>query len=112
MSDKKYSAGEVATMIVAAPFVYAGLVLVGIPFSLWSAFVTQKLWNWFAAPYFNLRPITFLVMWGINVLIGRYAYQDFAKDRKIDWSNLFLTAAISPALALLIGWFIHKWVQP
>ena len=55
-------------------------LLVGLPTSLYTAFVAQCYWNWFAAPALRLPEISFLQMlglwWMIDLLIIRTAKND------------------------------------
>ena len=47
--------------------------VVGSAASLYTAFVLQNLWNWFATPALHLSQISFWIMYGFVLIIGIFA---------------------------------------
>lgn len=63
---------------------------VGIVVSLYTTFIIQKFWNWFAVPAFNLPEISFWVIYGLVLLISLLAEgqktEKFSEDQR--WNNM------------------------
>lgn len=81
------------------------LWVIGFP---WYAFVTTKLWGWFAVP-FGLPAIGFWWAMGFKVLVSHLAPSPIWPDEEGDWKRTGRVAAVAllvPALTLLIGWGI------
>ena len=64
------------------------LMLVGLVVALYTTFVLQNLWNWFATTAFHVPAISFWPMYGLTLLIS--AISDGAKNTFADeqrWKN-------------------------
>lgn len=93
------------------------LVLV-IPASMWTAFVTNRLWMWFAEPL-GAPHLTLARTMGLALILGLHRYMgdtdEIAKkaQEKTGGDQLFtfiLKASMLPAFALLFGWIYMQFL--
>jgi hypothetical protein len=84
------------------------LTLIIGPF--WNGFVASILWGWFVVPL-GVPTISYLHAVGLGLVVGIYknapAAQQQGKKSEIDAMGEMLGHAfVTPALMLVIGWFI------
>jgi hypothetical protein len=59
--------------------------IVSMVVALYTTFVMQNLWNWFAVPALNVPRISYLMMYGLGLLAGLiFEHQDFAEEQHRD----------------------------
>lgn len=113
--------GVLVGLVIAVVTVSMGLGLAFV-FSMWSSFVTMKLWNWFVIPIFGLEPIHYWAMFGMMIAfqaIKGYKYKPTPKeDENLDskeklevFAKAALTQVTTYAFALLMGWLVHKYIM-
>lgn len=51
--------------------------IIGAIVGLYTAFVLQNLWSWFATEAFHVSPISFWVMYGLVLIIGMFSPEKF-----------------------------------
>lgn len=87
--------------------------------AIWSGYVLSILWGWFIVPTFNLPALSIPLAIGIALVISYVTHQtnfDKKKEELTDMENLkyagrvFSWLALKPALALLIGWIVLKFI--
>jgi cytochrome bd-type quinol oxidase subunit 1 len=93
-------------LIFAAVVVVQGLI---------DAFVLVRLWRWFIAPTFGLRPLSMPIAYGISLVAGVLQSHNMTriKDeyKKSTWYGEIFTATVFlPLLALLCGWVVHTYI--
>lgn len=90
------------------------LILVSIPASIWAAFVTLKVWRWFAEPI-GLPHMTMIPLMGLWLLLNLFQFSplksmalDYDERIKKDPGKFFKSYCWSafsyPTIALFIGW--------
>ena len=63
--------------------------IIGVFFSLFTAFVLQNLWNWFAVPALHLPEISFWTMYGFTLIIGLFqGYENSERQAQEHTNNL------------------------
>lgn len=92
-----------------------GLPVLIVVSAVWRGYVLTILWGWFAVPYFHLPTITVPVAIGVSLIIGMLAHQQTDCEGKkrdpLDAVVHSLAAiALAPALTLLIGWIVTKFL--
>lgn len=91
------------------------LAVLGVPalialMSIWRGFVAVKLWAWFVVPQFGLAPLPIAIAIGLSLLVSLPTptrVHSSEEDSKQEARNL-ITALLSPALALLMGWIVFS----
>jgi high-affinity Fe2+/Pb2+ permease len=89
------------------------LAAIGIPLllaasSIWRGFALSILWGWFIVPVFGLPALSIPFAIGLSLVVGFLT--DHVDDKDGDWSAAVYKAAIGPAVALLIGWIVTKFI--
>lgn len=63
-----------------------GAMLVGLPVGLYTAFVAECFWNWFAVPALHLPEISFLQWLGLWWLIGLFVRPSSSSENDKRWT--------------------------
>jgi hypothetical protein len=71
-----------------------GAVLIGLPIGLYTAFVAECYWNWFAVPVLHVAHVSFLQMLGVLWLIQVITARPPSGDDK-RWVLLLSAVALS-----------------
>lgn len=88
--------------------VFFSMLAIGCgPFGLLSAFVAQKLWEWFADPYLRISAPSYEALYVVFSVIGFFRAGRYVKDGRFDWKDAVTGSLISPALLLIAGFLIH-----
>lgn len=69
MEKKKYTAGQATAIAILTPFTVAGLWIAFFPLTIFCAYCDRMIWNWFAAPYLHLAPMSLWMAVGIGLWI-------------------------------------------
>ena len=56
------------------------LLFLGIPLSIWWAYVAKTLWWWFVVPTLHLPPIGMVQALGLALIVGLLRTHDYDKD--------------------------------
>lgn len=91
------------------------LAIFGIPVLLaasavWRGFTLSILWGWFIVPLFGLPALSIPFAIGLSLVVGFLSQQAHQAHSDKDWGQVCLIAALYPALALLIGWIVTKFI--
>lgn len=76
----------------------------------------MKLWAWFVAAPFTIRPIGIALAIGLSTLIGLLTYQSDASNESEDKGiteriiGATIMAALLPSLSLLTGWIVKQFM--
>ena len=99
----KLTENEAALAILAIPTVFAGLIIMLIPFGLFNAWAVQKMYGWFLLPLGAPR-LNVWQVWGITALITHMVVRT-NEDKKI-WESL--AVSIFGTLFMLLLGFVLK----
>lgn len=113
MNKREYSLGEAALVLTALPVVMIGVAVAMLPLGLLNAWISCRLWAWFAVPYFHAPPIGVWLMLVISWFIGlwrsqqqylkkEYYQQGYWAPFASDWTVRLLT--------LLFAWLVHLYI--
>jgi uncharacterized membrane protein YraQ (UPF0718 family) len=64
--------------------------IIGLIVGLYTTFVGEQFWNWFAVPVFQIQTISFLRMWGLMMLAGVFVRGNFQTGidaEKVRWAT-------------------------
>lgn len=91
------------------------LALFGIPVllaasAIWRGFVLSLLWAWFIVPLFGLPALSIPYAIGLSIVVGFLSHQAGKVDDDQNWGSAVTVAALYPALALLAGWIVTKFI--
>lgn len=85
------------------------MAVVAIAFAaIWNGFVLSVLWGWFMVPTFSLPHLGVAPAIGVALVIGYLTHQ--RKSDKEEWGDALAYAALSPLIALGIGWIVKQWM--
>lgn len=104
--------------MLALLVVVGGVVSLGLLFTLtavWRGYVLSVLWRWFMVEQFRLPVISIPESIGLALVVHFLTYQNIEcqKEKESAGSRLAtaaLSAVLAPAMALLIGWIVHKFL--
>jgi len=68
--------------VLGIPVFVVLLFVAFIPFGIYNAWVTQKLYNWFLLPIHGFPHLNLWWVWGITLLIGRFTSDRTDEDDK------------------------------
>jgi hypothetical protein len=111
--ERQQDEGLKALLIVfGVPLVMVGIQLAFLPLSLFYAWVSMHLWNWFCAPYLGLKQIGVLPMYGLHLWIGlqKLKVEDDDKSKR----GLLERCALGIALYLIVlgtGYCLHVYMS-
>lgn len=95
----------------------AGLILIIPGFCLliaaaavWRGYVLSILWSWFIVPAFGLPALTVPLAIGLSLLVGFLTAQRLKKDKDFDWGAAIGHLIFGPAMVLLIGWCVTRFM--
>lgn len=75
--------------------------------AIWSSYVFEHLWNWFAVPIFELRSLTMIQSYGVILIVGYIANGscicDDSRNNEKKFKDFCLRASLFPAMYLLVG---------
>jgi hypothetical protein len=101
----KIDMSTVIAAIVAIP-------LVAVIFAvscIWSGWVLHVLWAWFVVPLFGLPALTVPYAIGLSLVSKMLRGRGYSDKDESFWKSL-MNAAIGPAIVLLVGWIVLKFV--
>lgn len=88
------------------------LILV-VPLTLFSAYTTMRLWNWFIADTFNLIRLGMWQAYGVDIVVTYLTYKKTAKDKEEkDYGTTLgmLEVAFITLLFLILGLIIKQFI--
>ncbi len=110
---------QVVTQLLFAWLVSLPLFLVVA--TLWKSFVLVRLWGWFVVPFFQAKPLTIPVAFGLCFIVAlvsglRYGlWTDltllFGREAADSPDLYLLQVLLLPAYILLMGWIVSRWVN-
>lgn len=93
------------------PWLVILMVLILVPFALWSAFVYQHLYTWFIRPLSPIfPPITVLGFYGIVLFFGIFRKSTASETPKSTVTRL-VVEVFGSALVLLVGFIIKGHIK-
>lgn len=102
-----------ASLILLAVVGFPALLVLS---SMWRGYVLSVLWGWFAVPYLGAPPIGVAAAIGISLLVGMLTNHRTGNEATKDGStserllSAMAIALIAPALTLLFGWIVTKFL--
>lgn len=85
-------------VVLLAIMLFVGIVT-------WHGYVFSILWEWFAVPLFNLRPLAIPEAIGVMLVCFMLTHQTPPKETG---SNLIFSF-VRPAFLLVMGWVLHTY---
>ncbi len=91
------------------------VVVLAIPAGIWAAFVTLKLWSWFAVPI-GAPSLSLVRVMGLAIIVGMYRSYPTpdpkAKDKEGGeiFADFLIRATMLPAIALFFGWLYTNFL--
>lgn len=88
----------------------AALIVILLLSAPWHAFVTMKLWLWFAVPLLHVDPLTFKATFGISMLVAMLTHKvpQYKKEKNEitegHVQHAIAVGLVSPGFALIAGW--------
>ena len=98
-TNKENSAGLAAVAILA---LIGGFVLIFVGCFV-QAWILCKLWGWYIVPFFEFKPLTLPIAYGISLIVHFVQNIVPVKDER-KASEKIVTAIARPVLVLLFGW--------
>ena len=62
----------------------------GLAVGLYTTFVAEYLWNWFAVGILNATSIRYWQMYGLMLLLGLLVWRDYDSEDKHRWAIVFM----------------------
>ena len=95
--------------------VVCGVIVMLAFSSIWKGYVLTLLWLWFVAPLFGLPFLTLGSAVGLSLVVTFLTYQHgLAKDEEgklaVQMINGVTSSFLFPAIALGLGWLVHKFM--
>ncbi len=88
--------------------------------TFWKSFVLVRLWGWFVVPFFQAKPLTIPLAFGLCFVVALVTgirnglWVDFSRlfqDEGALIADLLLQLFLLPAYILLMGWIVSRWVH-
>lgn len=88
--------------------VFLSMLTIGCgPFGVLSAYVAQKLWEWFAVPLLHLAAPSYEKFYIVCAAVGFLRATRYVKDGDFNWNDALTGSVITPTLLLTAGFLIH-----
>lgn len=98
---------KVLTGAFAAVGAFGGLLALDLLLAAWRAWAAAKIWNWFAVPLMEWRPLTIAEALATIIVIGIFSGNLSAKDDDI--STVLARRIIYPPIVVAFAWIIKEW---
>jgi hypothetical protein len=108
MEDKKYAPEQAIGIAVLSPFIISFIWVAFLPLTVFCAWCDRFIWNWFAAPYFHLAPMTLWMAVGIGLWIRLQTMQSKSvKGEKTETLIPIVRSIIMHVGSVLTAYVIH-----
>ncbi len=86
----------------------------------WKSFVLVRLWGWFVVPFFQAKPLTIPVAFGLCFIVALVSglrmglVTDLTPSFQPEAAHgvdVLLQLFLLPAYILLAGWIVSRWVD-
>ncbi len=86
----------------------------------WKSFVLVRLWGWFVVPFFQAKPLTIPVAFGLCFIVALVSglrmglVTDLTPSFQPEAAHgidVLLQLFLLPAYILLMGWIVSRWVN-
>ena len=77
--------------------------------AMWRGYVLSVLWAWFIVPTFGAPELSIPFAIGLALVVG-FLTASNAKGKEFDWLNAIGQLVFGPAMALLMGWIVTKFI--
>ncbi|MCU4119322.1 hypothetical protein [Variovorax sp. N23] len=101
---------DILKPIAGLVLVVPGVILLIAASATWRGYVLSILWGWFMVPAFGLPGLTVPLAIGLALVIGFLTERSAKKKEDFDWGIAIAQLIFSPAIALLIGWIVTRFM--
>lgn len=96
----------IALFIIGTPLVAAYLAAAYI----WTGYVLSIMWAWFVTPTFGVPVLSVPIAIGVTMVAGMLTKQHVPSDKDESKWMMPVRNFIGPALTLLIGWIVTRFI--
>jgi hypothetical protein len=98
---------------VLTPLFFAVAWVLFFPLAIFYGWCDRFIWNWFAAPYFHLSPMSVWTAVAISMLVSLQTMNlKMVKDEKLEWFKPLVAGFFLHLLSLATAYIIHVRWQP
>jgi hypothetical protein len=113
MKEKTYTACEAIMTAITMPIISVAAWIIFFPLTILYAWCDRFLWNWFAAPYFHLTPMSLWTAVAIGLWIGLQTMDvKVVKDEQVKAFTCMAITFSLHVLGLATAYIIHTRWQP
>jgi hypothetical protein len=80
---------------------FVGGMFIYIVLALYRGLALSLLWGWYVVPTFDAPSLSVIVAIGLSIIVSMFTPMS---ESKKEWTEAFLTSAVSTTIYLVFGW--------